>query len=1073
MKRTDVIRYSLLALLLMTVIGSRADSIPERVEDDSVSYELPKPRDFNAIRFSLDRHHRYMGDIMKKGNTYIDFGAGYMFVKHINQNSTEPLNTLHLRVGRQFSPLHSARIGLTGGLGYLHSGAEGDGPYTLNGILGAEADYLFSMSSYLLGYRPERPLDVSPYIGVGFNRGFLGGGKNRATAYDLKETASSFNLHAGVQLKIFAGPHASLTAEPFIQLNSSGIDLSDKDLNWHDYNVSYGVNLSYIYYFNNLLTPPSMTGDFKRRFGEGQRWLQGSDEDKAQRRPLFFHYGTGAAVYNTFTGLSWDKTVGPIYSLGFGGWLSSAIGLRSSMYIANGSWTEEDGRINMIGYASLGVDALLNPLGFIRRYDWEAPAGLTLIAGYEAGILKMLNTDGAENSLMRGYHLAVQPWLRLGHDTRLYIEPMYSMLIHRQGDENRIQDHQVLLKMGIELMIGDRQDAKAEMTNGILPSGYFIGLGGGWNNSIKKYRYVNYSAGFLGNALLMAGYHFNEYSGVMLSEEYQTDAVQKENGEELRWKNWMTSADYKLNLTNLFTGYQPRRRWNVSAMLGPTIAFNSEKPRLGVNAGLQLDYRFSRHLALFYQHRLYWMDKNLYASDQFYNYSGTIISSMNFGMMYMFDDLVGPVTRVANGAAKGISSAANSTAKGISSAANSTAHAFSMAARATGRGIGNLFHQQRSPFFIDYGYGLAWFPSMPAKVGDTFGTSLQLALGWWMLPSIGARVGVNAKKGGAIRFTDNQVGRGADVITSVYMSNAFADLLINPLGFCSNYDWNQRFGVNLIGGLQYGFMIVEGRQSEARGSDLHANGWRLGMQLWVKLQDNLRLHIEPMYTTRRSKDIYIDDETNSHLWLSEEEGYHLLDAKDAMSLRIGLSALLQNPKKRSSGEYSTFTNPHFFAAVGGGWNFNLNKWRYENSGANLNALAMGGYTFNEYHSLRAQFEYVSDNEAQEGQESQRNNMYFISLDYQLDMTTLLNGYDNQRRWTVSAFAGPSMDNTQSIGMNLGVTANYRLDDHWGLFYNHNVYLFTLFDNNNLFTSEQAISPPSLLNTFNLGVSYRF
>ena len=69
MKRTDVIRYSLLALLLMAVTGSRADSIPERMEDDSTSYELPKPRDFNAIRFSMDRHHRYMGDIMKQGNT--------------------------------------------------------------------------------------------------------------------------------------------------------------------------------------------------------------------------------------------------------------------------------------------------------------------------------------------------------------------------------------------------------------------------------------------------------------------------------------------------------------------------------------------------------------------------------------------------------------------------------------------------------------------------------------------------------------------------------------------------------------------------------------------------------------------------------------------------------------------------------------------------------------------------------------------------------------------------------------------------------------------------------------------
>ena len=1052
MKRTDVIRYSLLALLLMAVTGSRADSIPERMEDDSTSYELPKPRDFNAIRFSMDRHHRYMGDIMKQGNTYIDFGAGLMAVKHLNQNATEPLTTLHLRVGRQFNPLHSARVGLTGGIGYMRSGANGDGPQTLNATYGAEADYLFSLSSYLLGYRPERPLEVSPFIGIGFNQAILGSGNNRTTAHDLKESAFSYNLHAGVQLKIFAGPYAALTAEPFMQLSSPGIDLSDQGSNWHRYNVSYGLNLSYIYYFNNLLTPPSLTGDFKRRFGEGERWLQGSDEDKAQRRPLFFHYGAGIAAYNTFDDLRWAKTAGPTYSIGFGGWLSSAIGLRTTVHVANGSWAEKNDKINMMGYASLSVDALLNPLGFTRRYDWESSAGLTMIAGYETGLLKMTNTGDHDRSNVMGYHLAVQPWVRLSHDTRLFFEPMYSLLIHRQGSENRKRDDQVTLKMGIELLMGDRQDAKAETTGGILPSGYYIGIGGGWNATVKKWRYADYSAGFPKNAMLMAGYHFNEYSGIMLNEEYQTDAVQLANGEEQRWKNWMTSVDYQLNVSNYFTGYQPRRRWNLSVMLGPTVAFNDEKTRFGVNAGLQLDYRFCRHLALFYQHRLYWMDKNLYSSDQLYNQAGTVISSMNLGLMYMFEDLIGPITRVANGTAKGISAAA----------------------RTTGRGIGNLFRQQRSPFFIDYGYGLAWFPGMPAKTSDTFGTSLQLSLGWWMLPSIGIRAGANAMKGGAIRFTNTQGNGRQDIITSTFMANAFADLLINPLGFRSNYDWSQRFGVNLIGGIQHGYMIVGGNRSEARGKDLTANGWRAGLQLWVKLQENLRLHIEPMYTTIKSKEIYIDDETNSHLSLSEKEGYQLLDVKDAMGLRIGLSATLQNPKKRSSGEHTAFTRPHFFAAVGGGWNFNLNKWRYDNGGVNLNALAMAGYTFNEYHSLRAQFEYASDDEvAQTGLESQKNNMYFISLDYQLDMTTLLNGYDNQRRWTVSAFAGPSMDNCQSIGLNLGITADYRLDDHWGLFYNHNIYLFTLFDNKKLFTSDQIISRPSLLNTFNLGVSYHF
>lgn len=1041
MKRNDLLRYTLLMLLLAVVTGMRADSIPERVmeEEDSVSYELPKPKDFNALRYSLDRHHRYMGDIQPHGYNYIDFGAGLMFINHINSNHAEPFTTLHLRYGRQFNPLHSARVGINGGIGYMLAGADGHGAQTLSGSFGAEADYLFNLSSYLLGYRPERSLNVSPFIGIGVNHMFVGGGNNKTTAYDLKESATSFNVHAGLQLKVFAGPKAALTIEPFVQLNSKGIDLSDLGANWHQYNVSYGVNLSYYYYFGNTLTPPSLQGDFKRRFGEGQRWLQGSAQDKAQRRPLFFHYGAGFATYNTFDNLRWAKTFGPTFSVGFGGWLSSAIGLRTVIHAANSSWAEVGDRTNMMGYVSLSIDAMMNPLGFTRNFTWEDPAGLTLIAGYEAGMLKMVNTSSRNRSNVMGYHLGIQPWVRLGHDTRFFIEPMYAFLLHRQEDENRKRDDQLTLKAGIELLLGNRQDDRSETAGLLLPNGYFVGGGIGWNTTVRKWHYTDFTASFLKNGTLIGGYNFNENSGTMLSVEYLTDAIRMDDGEEHRWKNWMLSADYKLNLSNFFTGYQPRRRWTLSAMLGPTVAFNSEKTRLGGNLGFMIDYRFSKHLALFFLQRFYWMDKNLYRSDQLYNQGGTFISSMNLGLMYKFDDLVGPTTRIAKGAA---------------------------------RGIGRLFQQQRSPFFMDYGYGLAWFPGMPAKATDTFGSSLQVSFGWWMLPAIGARIGAFASKGGAIRVPANQAGNVSDVITSVGSAGVHADLLINPLGFVSNYDWEKRFGVNLIGGFQRGIFAVEGRDSEARGRNLYANGWRAGMQLWVKLQDDLRLHIEPMYTHMICDEIYVDDETNSRVRRYEAEGYSLLDAKQAMSVRIGLTTLLRNPKKRNT-ENALFAGPRWTVAAGGGWNFNLNKWSYDDSGLNFNGLLTAAYRLNGYHSLRAQFEYVSDDVAEEGQKSERTNLHFTSLDYMLDMTTLMSGYNSQRRWSVGLFAGPSLDNHQSLGLNFGLTAGYRFDDHWGVFYNHNAYLFTIFDDHKLFTTEQISSRVSTLNTFNFGVSYHF
>ena len=168
MRQNDHFRYLLLLMLLGCTLCCLADSIPERAYDDSVSYEQPPIKNFNALQYSLDTHHRYKGDTMATRSTFLDFGAGIVMLKHQNTGHAEPITNLHLNIGRQFSPLHSARIGLSGGIGYLPSGVDGDGPETLMSMIGGEADYLFSLSNYLLGYRPERPLDVSTVLGVGF-----------------------------------------------------------------------------------------------------------------------------------------------------------------------------------------------------------------------------------------------------------------------------------------------------------------------------------------------------------------------------------------------------------------------------------------------------------------------------------------------------------------------------------------------------------------------------------------------------------------------------------------------------------------------------------------------------------------------------------------------------------------------------------------------------------------------------------------------------------------------------------------------------------------------------------------
>lgn len=638
-KMSRLKRYVIVVLLQGLSLCCWADSIPEQAFADTVSYELPMPKSFNALRFSMDSRHRYMGDAMEKGINFLDFGPGIMMLKHANTGEAAPVATMHLRFGRQFNQLHTARIGLSGGMGYIASGMDGDGPQTLMGVIGGDIDYLFSLSNYLLGYRPERPLDVSVMLGLGYNHYMIGGGHNKDATEGLNGSSSSHYFQTGLQLKFFAGPKAAITLEPYMMLSKNCADLADQGTEWHKYHFDYGINLSYIYYFNNRLTPPSLAGSFKKRFDTSKRWLRGDADDSLQRAPLFVHYGAGATAYNTFSDeLEVGKTWGPSVELGFGGWLSSALAVRSTIGLTSAGWARFTFRDNRMTYLSWSLDALINPFGFGRRYNWDSPVGLNFLFGYELGYLQLVNTDEHNNSFVAGYRLGMQPWVRLGRGTRFFVEPSWSALFYRKGDSNGKRSDQYAVKFGIEMLIGGPEDESVREPEGQLPGRLFIALGGGWNNITGKYKYDNQATPPLfRNALAMAGYHFNGYHGVSLSGEYLTDIYHTEHGEQ-RKKNWMISPDYMVNLTNVFTGYDVFRRWNFYAMAGPTVAVSSKGAYFGANFGLQLDCRVSKHLALFYQHRYYWMGRSFYGygHDRFFDLAGTIVSSMNLGVMYSF-----------------------------------------------------------------------------------------------------------------------------------------------------------------------------------------------------------------------------------------------------------------------------------------------------------------------------------------------------------------------------------------------------------------------------------------------------
>ncbi|MDN8746032.1 hypothetical protein Q0M32_14490, partial [Staphylococcus aureus] len=93
------------------------------------------------------------------------------------------------------------------------------------------------------------------------------------------------------------------------------------------------------------------------------------------------------------------------------------------------------------------------------------------------------------------------------------------------------------------------------------------------------------------------------------------------------------------------------------------------------------------------------------------------------------------------------------------------------------------------------------------------------------------------------------------------------------------FNWDQRFGVNLIGGYELGHAK---RTDPVFVNSYEGNytGFRAGAQLWARLSNGLRFTVEPMFSSVKQKG---------------ENGINY----DAYALKAGVSLLLKSKAERN------------------------------------------------------------------------------------------------------------------------------------------------------------------------------
>ena len=999
---------------------------------DTAYYGAARQKNFNALRFVLDSRHRFKGDRYVRGdfwnNTFIDMGGGVGgFYHNTNAASFTPTLSLRLGVGKVVSPMVSFRLGFEKAWAYSHASTTVYNTNQYNSY-GGYVDFLYNFSNYLLGYRPERPFNVSGILGLGVQTASLHSWNNAdMTAVGASTSGAALDGHVGVQFKFFASPYASIALEPYFKVATKKLNLLANP-GYSDPDFSYGVNFAYQWNFAKQLSYMANAGIFQKHFNNQKRYMLDNGQLQHLRYPMFFDYSFGPMYVGKSYNLSLRNTRGFDALAAVGWWLAPAAGVRAGVHVTNGDWKQgsigNDDTKSLIGTRGVNVDFLFNPFGFKRHYNWDAPVGMNLLAGYEFGGMKKTAASlfGSYEGNYTAFRFGGQLWMKLTNDLRLTLEPTYMQIEHYNGNLDRERYDEYAVKLGLSLLFRDKgirnyRNVESDSVLNTVQRGYFLGLGLGWNNTVWEWRFKGYQHDLLKNAVLFGGYRFNKIHGIRLQAEWMKEAQAffDSHGsgiEKFTYNNYLLSTDYQINLFNAMAGYDPLRRWNVYMYAGPTLLLGDGGAAFAANVGGMVTYNITPNLSLFYSHTVYRMPKTRYPHHMVYTRDGIFTNNLNVGIMYNFD-------RDNN----------------IFAAAS----------------------QRR--FFFEYGFGPAYTGRTPLRFRNTRGFDANASIGWWFSSAFALRGGVH------VTNADWQTTQYANEDTKLLVGTRgiAADLLINPLGFVKDYNWEMPFGFNLVGGYEFG----QGKRTMTPYADSFEGNYtalRGGVQLWARLANGLRFTLEPMVSSVKLKGV---------------NGYNY----NEYALKAGVAVLFKRQAERNypdvpSDEVRNIPKKGYFLGVGMGWSNTIWDWRFSGyqHGVLKNATIFGGYHFNELHGIRLQSEWMREKIAFPGNGSLtaiKPNNYLLSLDYQFNLYNYMAGYDPSCRWNVYLYGGPTLavgDGGTKLAANVGGMVTYNLTPDVSLFYSHTIYRFNkhYYPTSLVYTRDGTYT-----NNLNIGVMYSF
>lgn len=330
----------------------------------------------------------------------------------------------------------------------------------------------------------------------------------------------------------------------------------------------------------------------------------------------------------------------------------------------------------------------------------------------------------------------------------------------------------------------------------------------------------------------------------------------------------------------------------------------------------------------------------------------------------------------------------------------------------------------RTPWFAEVSGAVAFFKGSKGN-SPSPGHSTSLALGHWLSSAIGLRLSGSLTQTTwqkmdipmGITNEEQRVELGVPEqpnATRNYHNICYdlrADALINLFGFGKKNTWNDPFGMSIVVGGGVGWL----RKNQDQPLRTYTTFYDAGLHMYYRLSDGLQVFVEPRFTHYNYKIPY------GNTAGAKRFGDNVITAN------IGLTAYTHGSSYRNTAK-TEYVAPKLPLSVGLGVGTSLIPTENSYCGAplNYNFNAFAEYHFTKLHSVRVAFEYMQVNGITAGsyhavdltQDTKGYNAVglfkhgyrrgFLSLDYSVNVTNLISGYQGRRMFEAELFAGPTI-----------------------------------------------------------------